>query len=107
MHVADHDDNSRSSHTTCPTWCVADHSGPDDAGQHVGAGRSVAVAQRLPRAEGGFSTEIVEVVVVRAQDHAGPWLYAGDGVHQWLELTPESWRRVIELVNEELERSHR
>lgn len=104
MCVGEHQDDDQSPPAACPSWCVADHSGLDQSGQHVGASRSVVVAQRLPRTEGGFDTEIVEMAVVRAQSPAGSWLYVGDGVGQWLELSAESWQRVVGAVSEELGR---
>lgn len=36
-----------------------------------------------------------EVVAILHQDDGGTWLYVGDGFGQHLELSLDSWRRVI------------
>lgn len=82
----------------CPSWCVADHDDAPASAAHVGRGRPVPVLQRQPRWDAGFDAALGEVVVVRGQDEHGSWVYVGDGATQWLEMSVESWRRVIDVV---------
>jgi hypothetical protein len=45
----------------------------------------------------------VAVVVHRREKGEQTWLYVGDGTDQCLELTPESWQRVVAALSEALD----
>lgn len=66
---------------------------------------AVPVVQLVGGEPGRDSPRATEVAVVvhRREKNEQTWLYVGDGTDQCLELTPESWRRVVAVLSEALE----
>lgn len=89
-------DNFAAHRKPCPPWCVADHFAEDEPGQrrHRSRARTVAATQ-APTKRGGV--RVGEFVVEVFRDDPAPtvWVYVGDGVDQYLELSLESTRRLV------------
>jgi hypothetical protein len=64
--------------SSCPTWCVADHAAPGDAGSHHGTTHVVAVTLE-GRGHGGPQDAEFVVEVSRRRGEAAVWVYLGDG----------------------------
>jgi hypothetical protein len=66
--------------TSCPPWCVADHSREDEPGsvRHRGATFDVAVVLEGRGSLGPHSAEVL-VEVSRRDGEAAVWVYLGDG----------------------------
>ncbi len=112
----------------CPAWCVVLH-GPDDPvrdREHVSASLAVPARQLLqgPRAvpspfaepdapppgtgaEGADRTATTDLAVALHRRDGGPvtWLYVGDGAEQVLDLTVESWSRLVPALDRALDRA--
>ncbi|WP_282946337.1 DUF6907 domain-containing protein [Cellulomonas endometrii] len=109
----------------CPPWCVVLH-GQDDHERdrkHVSASLSVPVHQLLaevgPAVSPFAEPEVTEVpggvertaqvdlaVALHRRDGAATtWLYVGDGAEQSLELTVESWARLVPALERALDRA--
>lgn len=87
----------------CPDWCVVDHA-EGNAEPHTSEGREVSV-DRLTAIPGERSrAQSAPMVVTMRRDGEGEWIYVGDGTDQHLELSVESWRRVIGALRETLDR---
>lgn len=90
---------------SCPRWCTGDHGeGHDHDRKHMSAAVVLPVVQ-LVRGEPGRDlprASEVAVVVHRRERSEQTWLYVGDGTDQQLELTPESWRRLVARLGEVL-----
>jgi len=84
----------------CPEWCTATHredDHPDDR-KHVSTVSAVPVIALDPdRAPGTDTARAGEVIVVlhRRCNESQTWLYVGDGWDHAVELSVESWRRVL------------
>lgn len=98
----------------CPPWCAVRHGHDDhpDDWAHVSAQVAVPVVARVGTVSGeGESHDLVDARelagVLRQRDGAPDvWLYVGDGAEQWLELTVESWARVLPFAAERLGQVH-
>lgn len=110
---------------TCPPWCVVLHAEDDLEGDRVHVSASVSVPARqliggpaaalpaglhLDEAAPGSpealdrTTHAELAVAVHRRDGARTtWVYAGDGSVQLLELTAESWARLVPAVDRALE----
>jgi hypothetical protein len=64
--------------SSCPPWCVADHTGPGDASDHHGATHVVPVTLE-GRGHGGPDDAELVVEVCRRHGEAAVWVYLGDG----------------------------
>lgn len=62
----------------CPAWCVANHSGGRDGGEHHGATHVVAVTLESRGSGGPQDAELI-VEVSRRHGEAAVWVYLGDG----------------------------
>lgn len=110
----------------CPPWCVVLHAEDDHESDRVHVSTSMSVhARQLLGSPGGALPPDVEVeqagppgtpeavdrtahadlaVAVHRRDGARTtWVYAGDGAVQHLELTAESWGRLVPAVDRALE----
>lgn len=110
----------------CPPWCVVLHAQDDHPRDrtHVSASMSVPARQLLggdgtrvspfadpepAAAPGGAeahdrtATTDLAVCVHRRDGAATTWLYVGDGAVQHLELTAESWHRLVPAVDRALD----
>lgn len=96
--------------TDCPVWCVLRHDDTDDLDELVHESAHLAIAGVIPvrnqHSEDGRARQAApaEIGVVRYQ-YAGDdedWIYLGDG-HRGLELSPESARRLAQVVRRLLE----
>lgn len=84
-----------------PVWCVVDHAQVGAPAAHQGRGVEVAVQAWVAgdaRSPGGTSSVRELVAVPHGSDDGQLWLYVGDGEDQHLDLTAESWRRVVAAV---------
>lgn len=108
---------------TCPPWCVVLHAEDDLAGDrvHVSTSMSVPARQLLGSASRPGHAQLDEVlpgspealdrtacadlaVAVHRRDGARTtWVYAGDGSVQLLELTAESWARLLPALDRALD----
>lgn len=86
--------------SSCPTWCVADHTGPADARDHHGATQVVPVTLE-GRGHGGPHDAELVVEVSRRHGEAAVWVYLGDG---WtgFSLSLESATRLSVAVSSAL-----
>lgn len=108
---------------TCPPWCVVLHAEDDLEGDrvHVSTSMTVPARQLLSGATRPGHAPLDEVlpgspdaldrtahadlaVAVHRRDGARTtWVYAGDGSVQLLELTTESWARLVPAVDRALD----
>ena len=108
---------------TCPPWCVVLHAEDDLEGDrvHVSTSMSVPARQLLGGAARPVHAQPDEVpprspesldrtahadlaVAVHRRDGARTtWVYAGDGSVQLLELTAESWARLVPALDRALD----
>lgn len=108
---------------TCPPWCVVLHAEDDLEGDrvHVSTSMSVPARQLLgstPRPGHARLDEVLPgspdaldrtahtdlAVAVHRRDGARTtWVYAGDGSVQLLELTAESWARLVPALDRALD----
>lgn len=90
----------------CPAWCVADHDDEDlDDRTHVSAGVEVPAVRWVPDPGGGLKPVAGELTLVLWQRGAESGIYAGDGHRQHLELTVESWTRLLAGVSSVVEKA--
>lgn len=107
----------------CPPWCVVLHAEDDHESDRVHVSTSMSVhARQLLGSSGGTPPPDVEVeltgppgapdrtahadlaVAVHRRDGGRTtWVYAGDGAVQHLELSAESWGRLVPAVDRALE----
>ncbi|MBD3778638.1 MAG: hypothetical protein IE923_05160 [Micrococcales bacterium] len=101
----------------CPTWCVVLHEDDDEGATRRHASASLSVPVRELRAGGdespplfgeldpddghGERTATTDLAVCLHRRDGAPttWLYAGDGTEQVLELTVESWHRLVPALD--------
>lgn len=111
---------------TCPPWCVVLHAEDDLASDrvHVSASMSVHARQLLggsrtspppgvdvepggpagsPEALDRTAHADLAVAVHRRDGARTTWLYAGDGAVQHLELTADSWHRLVPALDRALD----
>lgn len=89
----------------CPSWCVVRHA-PDDHEhdrKHVSTWLSVPAVELVPllggpEREGAQPVEL-GLCLHRRVGERTLWLYVGDGEHQALELTADSWARLLPAVD--------
>lgn len=91
----------------CPSWCVVDHGEEDfpDDRKHVSEAHGIAVVELVGtersavenRSEVTRSTEMV-VCLQRRDGAPTTWLYVGDGFDQSIEVSVESWQRLVAQV---------
>ncbi|GHS88885.1 hypothetical protein AGMMS50218_13790 [Actinomycetota bacterium] len=90
----------------CPAWCVVVHADDDHPHdhKHVSASRAVPVVALAGSTDGGGAGRdrdvADEMVVCLQRRDGGPdtWLYVGDGHDQRVEVTVESWLRLLLTV---------
>lgn len=107
----------------CPAWCVVLHTTDDHESdrRHVSASLSVPVrelrpADAAPPVVGepdlsgpddgpGDRTVATELAVCLQRRDGGPttWVYVGDGTHQALELSADSWHRLLPALDRVLD----
>lgn len=108
---------------TCPPWCVVLHAEDDLEGDRVhvstsmsvparqllgGAARPVharpdEVPPRSPESLDRTAHADLAVAVHRRDGARTTWVYAGDGSVQLLELTAESWARLVPALDRALD----
>lgn len=96
---------------TCPSWCVVIHEPEDHPRdrQHMSAMLSVPVLElrgvgESPPPEGDqVAGEDLAVVLHRRVGSTATWLYVGDGRRQGLELSADSWERLVPAVDRMIE----
>lgn len=110
----------------CPRWCVVLHAQDDDVRDrsHVSASLSVPTRQLLgtpgsavspfaepepgaapgsPEALDRTATADLAVCVHRRDGSPTTWVYVGDGAVQHLELTADSWHRLMPALDRVLD----
>jgi hypothetical protein len=110
----------------CPTWCVVLHAEDDHASDRVHVSASMSVPARLlvggagsspppgldvePGGPAGSPETLdrtaqadLAVAVHRRDGARTTWVYAGDGSVQLLELTAESWARLVPALDRALD----
>lgn len=105
----------------CPPWCVVLHGPHDDEGERRHVSASLAVPARQLRTSGaagpplfgepdpddghGERTATTDLAVCLHRLDGGPttWVYVGDGAEQSLELTVDSWRRLVPALDRVLD----
>ncbi|HEY0188032.1 MAG TPA: hypothetical protein VGC67_11130 [Cellulomonas sp.] len=99
----------------CPPWCVVAHAEDDHEHdrKHMSSWLTVPAVELEPvRAGEGRPgaerererPEEVALCLHRRDGRRTVWLYAGDGHRQALELTVESWARLVPAVDRLLDR---
>ena len=101
----------------CPPWCVVLHEEDDDGAgrRHTSASLAVPVRELDAGGDGtpplfgepdpddgsGERTVTTDLAVCLHRLDGAPttWLYAGDGTDQVLELTVDSWHRLVPAVD--------
>lgn len=86
-----------------PPWCVIDHGEAGAPTRHEAEGVPIAVTLLESPVGCPSYPSPGEVVAVLHRDGEGAWLYIGDGTHQHLELSLDSWRRVAAVAEELIE----
>lgn|GEM_PF-1068455 len=110
----------------CPDWCVVLHAQDDDERDrtHVSASLSVPARQLLggpgaevspfaerepsgppgsPEAMDSTAAADLAVCLHRRDGAPSTWVYVGDGAVQHLELSTDSWRRILPALDRVLE----
>jgi hypothetical protein len=89
----------------CPPWCVVRHA-PDDHEhdrKHVSTWLTVPAVELEPLLHGAEHERAQAVdlglCLHRRIGERTLWLYVGDGEHQALELTVDSWSRLLPAVD--------
>lgn len=98
----------------CPSWCAVVHQDEDaaDDRKHVSEARAVSVVELVGteprdaevRVDATSATEMV-VCLQRRDGASTTWVYVGDGFDQGIEMSVESWERVVAHVLEALARA--
>lgn len=91
----------------CPSWCVVLHEQRDQPSdrRHVSASLAVPVTQLRgvgePDAPEGDHARAADLMLClhRAVGSRTTWIYAGDGRHQGLELSVDSWARIVPVLD--------
>jgi hypothetical protein len=91
----------------CPPWCVVLHEQCDHERdrRHVSSSLVVPVVELRgigepdPPEEDQSVGEELALCLHRRVGSADTWLYVGDGSRQALELSPESWSRVVPALD--------
>ncbi len=106
----------------CPAWCVVLHGAEDEAGDRRHVSASLAVPARMLRAGAvdpplfgepdpddgsGERTATADLAVCLHRRDGAPstWVYVGDGSEQALELTVDSWHRLVPALDRVLDRA--
>ena len=91
----------------CPSWCVVLHEQRDQPSdrRHVSASLAVPVTQlrgvgesEAPEGDQERAAELM-LCLHRLVGSRTTWLYAGDGRHQGLELSTDSWSLVAPALD--------
>lgn len=91
----------------CPPWCVVMHEQRDHVRdrRHVSASLTVPVTElrgigdpTTPEEDQALAEELA-LCLHRRVGSRDTWLYVGDGRHQGLELSTDSWARVVPAVD--------
>ncbi|HEY0217336.1 MAG TPA: hypothetical protein VGC57_13185 [Cellulomonas sp.] len=103
----------------CPSWCVVRHEPEDHQHdrKHMSTWLTVPAVELVPTGAGGAAGADragpreeeqgadLALCLHRRDGAATVWLYVGDGERQMLELTAESWSRLVPAVERLLARA--
>lgn len=89
--------------STCPSWCVADHTTEDEHGRRRHRGATVTLPGIGIRSVPPHDTHGVELLIELHADDSDPVVavYIGDG-HDGLDLTIETAERLVRRLTETL-----